>query len=307
MLNLKEQARPFALSRRSDGRWSIELNASYEEVFPISRFPDYGSFVNAPGALLKDEPRTVLRVLERGGGPGDAPAPSFVLKHYTYPLASQLRTWYLDSKAHREFAALGYCRALGIPVVEPVACGVERTRFGSVQSCFLVTRYVEGIICLRDWLYQHSPLSTDEEGALEALLEDIGRQIRKVHVERFFLSRLMAKNILVRSTPTGAFEWFLIDQPYARFCKPKIAARSFQLRDIGAFAGSIYDHGLEGAFEPFFSTYLPDPLGGSDLALRQRAAHGVRIYHNQTLARRLFKMPMRRLKHKIKEWRSSGK
>ncbi len=307
MPNLKEQARPLALSRRSDGRWSIELNASYEGAFPISRFPDYGSFVNAPGALLKDEPRTVLRVLERGGQPGDAPAPSFVLKHYTYPLASQFRTWYRGSKAHREFDALGYCRALGLPAVEPVACGVERTRFGSVQSCFLLTRYVEGIICLRDWLYQHSPLSTDEQGALSALLEDIGRQIRKVHVERFFLTRLMAKNILVRSTAAGAFEWFLLDQPYARFCKSKIPARSFQLRDIGAFAGSIYDHGLEEAFEPFFSTYLPDPLGGTDDALRRKAAHGVRIYHNRTLPRRLIKLPKRKLQLKLKEWRRSGK
>ena len=303
----KEQPPIADLTRRSDRRWSVQLDAAHDQAFPPDLYPDYASFVNAPGTLMKDEPRTIIRLLRHEEADAEAHRPSFVLKHYKYPVMSQFRTWYLRSKAHREFDTLKYCMASGLPVVVPVACGVERTRAGSVKSCFIVTRYVEGFTCLRDWLRERPSLSLDQQRALTALLADVGGQIRRLHAARFFLGRLMAKNILVRSTAEGNFDWFLIDQPYARFCKPAFAARSFQLRDLGAFAGSLYDHGHEAAVRAFFEAYLPDPLGASDDALRRRATHGIRIYHNETLPRRMFKVPKRVLKNKIKAWKGQDK
>ena len=302
-----EQAPTVDLGRRSDRRWSVQLDTAHEKAFPPDLYPDYASFVNAPGTLMKDEPRTIIRLLRHEEAPAEARPPSFVLKHYRYPIVAQFRTWYLRSKAHREFDTLKYCIASGLPAVTPVACGVERTPAGSVKSCFIVTRYIEGFTCLRDWLRQRPSLSLGEQRALTAFLAEVGGQIRNLHAARFFLGRLMAKNILVRFNAEGNFDWFLIDQPYARFCKPTFPARSFQLRDLGAFAGSLYDHGHEVAVKAFFAAYLPDPLGASDDALRRRATHGIRIYHNQTVPRRMFKVPKRVLKNRIREWRRSSK
>ena len=297
----KEQPPTTNFIRRSNRLWSVQLDAAHEGSFPDELFPDYASFVNMPGILMKDEPRTVIRHLRHEGQDAGAAGPSFVLKHYRYPLTSRFRTWHLRSKAHREFDTLKYCIASGIPAITPVACGVKRTHAGSVKSCFIVTHYIEGYTCLRDWLRERPSLSPDEQRALTALLAEVGGQIRILHAAHFFLGRLMGKNVLVRYEADGRFDWFLIDQPYARFCKPTFPARSLQLRDLGAFAGSLYDHGHEAAVEAFFEAYLPDPLGATDTDLRQRATHGIRIYHNETLARRMYKMPKRVLKEKIKK------
>jgi len=293
--------------RRSGGRWSVRLDAAHEAAFPADLFPDYASFVNAPGTPMKDEPRTLIRLLRRDGADTDTPDPSFVLKHYKYPLRSQFRTWYIRSKAHCEFDTLKYCIVFVLPAVTPVACGVERTRAGSVKSCFIVTRHIDEFTCLRNWLRERPSLSLDQQRALRALVAEVGGHLRRLHTARFFLGRLMGKNILVRYMDDAKFDWFLIDQPYARFCKPTILARALQLRDLGAFAGSLYDHGHEAATEAFFEAYLPDPLGATDAALRRRASHGIRIYHNETLPRRMFKRPKRILKNKISEWRGLKK
>ena len=138
-LESKEQPLKVDAIQRSGGRWSVQLDAAHEAAFPADIFPDYASFVNAPGTPMKDEPRTHIRLLGHDGADTEAPD-SFVLKHYKYPLRAQFRTWYIRSKAHCEFDTLKYCIASGLPAVTPVACGVERTRAGSVKSCFIVTR-----------------------------------------------------------------------------------------------------------------------------------------------------------------------
>ena len=157
--------------------------------------------------------------------------------------------------------------------------------------------------CLRDWLRERPSLSLNQQRALRALVADVAGHLRRLHAARFFLGRLMGKNILVRYVDDAKFDWFLIDQPYARFCKPTILARALQLRDLGAFAGSLYDHGHEAATEAFFEAYLPDPLGATDAALRRRAGQESANYNNEELPRRKVKRQKRILKNKSREWR----
>lgn len=273
--------------------WRVDIDPSYENTLSRERFGTYQSFISAPGRILKEEDRTIITRVDGAAEAKGGESPSFVIKHYLYPPRSQMRTWHRWSKAHREFAALSYVRRLGVPALEPIACGVKRTRLGSVASCFLVTRYVHGCICLRDYLRDNSTLSSEKTQAIEGLMRELGHHIRSVHARGFYLSRLSAKNILVRHSSETKFDWFLADQPYARHLKPRSLSRAGQMRDLGSLESSFRRHGLVDALAQFYSTYLPDPLGASEQRLRNRALRGVSIHENRTLLRRLMKQVKR--------------
>lgn len=261
--------------------WEVQVNHDYADSFANEVFRDYAAFASLPGDTLKQEDRTKV-VHVNGAATDHQPAnASFVLKEYHYPPLARLYTWLLPSKAEREFQGLAQCRAWGVPTVEPVACGARRSPAGMVESCFVLTRFEDGVIPLRSWLKAGHVHSETGRAQLAGLLGEVAGHLRMLHERRFFLLTAAAKNILVRERE-GRLAWRFIDLPYARFLQPRPLARLGQRRDLGAFSGSVAKFTGPEAFEPFFDAYLGDPLGGSDATVRRLAHSGARVHNNET-------------------------
>lgn len=264
------------------GREKICVDAAHSALFPRDRFSNYEDFITIPGNSIREEVRTSVRRIdvERASNPSVSLA--CVLKIYRYPHITGLRTLGAISKGEREFRALVHCASSGAPVARPVAFGTQRNALGFVTSCFVITEYLERYITLCDWLGNGRLDDPEKQRRLSALLRECGSMLRAQHQQRFFLFTFAAKNILVRPDYDGVLDWRFLDLPYARSLKPGPIARWGQRRDLGALAGPILRFAGEDAFEAFYKSYLPGPLGGSEDAVRGQVHLGARIYNKQT-------------------------
>lgn len=239
-----------------------------------------------PGTTLKAEARTTIVLVPDGALRAHEPEAPLVLKVYRYPAWSRWRTLGSSSKARREFDALAYCRELGIPAAAPIACGSQRTLLGLIRSCHLWTSYEAGTLPLRTWLRERR---FEREGGwerLETWLKEIGAALRRLHAHRFFLFTASSKNVLVRDAGQGPASWLLVDMPYARFLRGRPLAALGQMRDVGVLTASVARYVGEGVLEAFYASYLPDPLGDSEAALRRRARRGARRHERKSPLRR---------------------
>ena len=258
------------------------VDTAYKASFPRDRFSSYEDFVTIPGDSIREQSRTSVRRIDIKRASADAAPLACVLKTYRYPHISGGRTLGAMSKAEREFRALSRCASSGAPVARPVAFGTRRNALGFVTSCFVVTEYLDGFTTLWDWLHQGRPHDNAERSRLSTLVQECGSTLRAQHLQRFFLFTFAAKNILVRPDSDGSLDWHFLDLPYARSLKPGPLARWGQRRDLGALAGPILSFAGEDAFEAFYGSYLPDPLGASENAVRRQVHRGARIYNKQT-------------------------
>lgn len=259
------------------------LTDAFLAAFPDVASANYESILKLPGHILKREKRTTILLLESAHV-----EKRFVLKLYEYSQLARLRSWHLQSKAEREFHALSFCAEQGIPAVRPMGYGTKRSRLGQVLSCFLLTEYAEGYVPLRDWL--RSTKGQDRQ-PVHVMMREIGGHMRRAHAERFFFFRLLAKNVLVRPEE-GRLDWLLLDQCYARRLEQTRIARAGQLRDIGGITASVARYCGEDVAEDFYTSYLPDPLGGSESQLRRLGDRGKQLYLKET--------PLKRLVHFIR-------
>ena len=264
------------------GRGSkVCVGSVYTALFPQDRFSSYEDFIAIPGDRIREQPRTSVRRIEIESSANATPL-ACVLKIYRYPHISGGRTLGAMSKAEREFRALVRCASLGAPVARPVAFGTRRNTLGFVTSCFLVTEYLEGYTPLWNWLTHWESHDEAERSRLSTLARECGSMLRAQHLQRFFLFTFAPKNILIRPGDDMADTWAFLDLPYARSLKPRPLARWGQRRDLGALAGPILRFAGEDAFEAFYSSYLPDPLGASEDAVRRQVRRGALIYNKQT-------------------------
>lgn len=264
--------------------WHLE--ASAPAALPALRAGHYSDLLALRGHELKREPHTIIRLLDTPSEQGDCPGTDLVLKQYRYSGLSQCRSWHRISKAQREYETLMFCREHGIPAVEPLGFGAQRSILGAIRSCFVLTRYEQGVISLRDGLRARGDAAALEDDVLRIFLGEAGGHLRTAHAEHFYFFSLLAKNILVRPG-VERLEWFIIDQCYARRLKHPALAAWAQALDIGMFLGSVAKYSGIAVDEAFFSSYLPDPLEGSESALRRRVAQATRSYLKQTPMRRV--------------------
>lgn len=264
-------------------RYRVAVRERFARYFPAWRFSDYPALYGAAGEAIKTEPRTRVALLTaraREDRPDDAT--KFVLKCYSYPFLPRIRTGFRTARAEQEFKNLLTLARLGVPAIEPVAFGVERTRLGFVRSCFLITIFSEGTSSLAR--RAHLSLSRQANGGniRDSILQQIGSHLRRLHGARFFLFTPKAKNILFRQGAGGIVETLFIDIPFATTLRWRPLARWAQGRDLGVFLGSFLPNAKEGDLDPFYEFYLPDPLGATALGLRRRALKSMRAKQNRT-------------------------
>jgi len=287
MLNKQEQTLKLKIVRSGFNRRAsfFAVRETFADCFPRDEFGDYRDFVDSPGECLKAEPRTRMTLLCRHvNGPGDGMSQNFVLKTYHYPFFPRIRTGFRIPKAEREFNALLKLFRMGVPVVEPVAFGVEKTLFGLVRSCFLLTVYVGETSNL--WSHRKCDKRSRSEIGVQygdVILHQIGEKLRRTHQARFFLFTADAKNILLRRSAGQSVETLFVDLPYARTLRWLPLARWAQKRDIVRFLENFLPYATDAQQAPFYEAYLPDPLGGSDRALLYRVGKAIKAKQNRTL------------------------
>src|SRR5262245_3153237 len=291
-----------SLHSTTDCRRPFFVCPSYEDYFPAIEYSSYDAFLNAEGEPVKSEPRTRVVILKRQANrPQEETQGSFVLKIYHYPLLPRIRTGLRISKAEQEFHSLYYLNQQGVRAAEPVAFGVERTRLGFVRSCFVITRFVEGAVNLSQWRSESNQQQLRNTG--RNLLKQLGKIFRRIHDVRFFLFTAKTKNILIRGESTHSPEIFFIDTPQGRTLRWRALARWAQGRDLGLFLGNFYPALSEGETSAFYEGYLPDPLGGSSVALRGHAQRAMRSKKNLTPISALVHSIKRNLKKNVAVWR----
>jgi hypothetical protein len=293
-----------SLHSTTDCRRPFFVCPSYECYFPESEYPSYDAFLNTDGELVKSERRTRIIILQRrASGAAQEASRSFVLKIYHYPLLPRIRTGLRISKAEQEFNSLRYLNQQGLPAAEPVAFGVERTRLGFVRSCFVITRFVEGAVSLSQWRSESSQQHLRNTGRNHFLLKQLGTMFRRIHDVRFFLFTAKTKNILIRNESRRSPEFFFLDVPYARTLRWRPVARWARGRDLGLFLGNFYPALSESETSAFYEGYLPDPLGGSSVALRGHAQRAMRSKQNLTFISALVHGLKRNLRRNPAVWR----
>ncbi len=140
---------------------------------------------------------------------------SYAVKRYAFPRlvrrleAAFRHTWLAVPKARAEMRALAQLRALGVPVVEPVGCGVRRDRAGFVRDSFLITRWWPHLDLDR-LLSTAGPPSPEAWRAL-------GLSIAVMHVRGVRHGGLAARNVLVGREESGAWRVRWLDPARARF------------------------------------------------------------------------------------------
>jgi len=259
------------------------VSDAFAEYFPAHEFSYYRDFFGLPGETLKQERRThVVLVRRTVMDEADKHACLFVVKCHRYPILPRLRTGFRISKAENEFKSLLYLRSAGVPAVEPVAFGVERTAAGLVRSCFIVTRYLEAAVNLADWQWHHAGLYADRATRRAVHLRRLGAIFQRLHRARFFLFTAKTKNILLSPIADVDPEMHLIDTPYARTLHWLPLARWAQGRDLGYCLGSFYPAVTAEDLKSFYEGYLPDALGDSDEQLQRRVLHAICVQQNIT-------------------------
>lgn len=233
----------------------------------------------------------------RMNGSQDESEHAFVLKIYYYPFFPSIRTGFQRSKAEREFRSLRYLKQEGLPAADPVAFGSARTRLGLVQSCFVITDFVEGTVSLAQWRTECTALPGRDNR--HAILKQVGAMFRQVHEKRFFLFATKPKNVLIRRAESGSPELFFIDVPYSRTVRWGPVARWAQARDLGMLLANFYPYLTENERAAFYSGYLPDPLGNSELNLKARVDRVMRSTQHLTPLSSFFDPIKRALRSKF--------
>jgi len=299
---LKVKNRNFGTAKARRRRFFV--CQSYRDYFPASEYASYDAYLNAEGEPVKSEPRTRVVILQRRANKQQEETQrSFVLKIYRYPFLPRIRTGLRISKAEQEFHSLYYLNQQGVRAAKPVAFGVERTRLGFVRSCFVITRFVEGAVNLSQWRSESNQQHLRNTGRNHFLLKQLGTMFRRIHDVRFFLFTAKTKNILIRGESTHSPEIFFIDTPHGRTLRWRALARWAQGRDLGLFLGNFYPALSEGETSAFYEGYLPDPLGGSSVALRGHAQRAMRSKKNLTPISALVHSIKRNLKKNVAVWR----
>lgn len=143
---------------------------------------------------------------------------SIFIKRYYYHtwrhvMRGLLRGTLLGSnRAKDEYLALQAMRSAGISVVRPIAYGRRRV-LGFLRSCFLVTRGVCGSMVLAKFAARHlsgGPASLGF-GRRRELVGALGDHVRGMHAAGYAHGALFWRNVLVRPTPGGKYEFYLLD------------------------------------------------------------------------------------------------
>jgi hypothetical protein len=287
MLDKQEQALKLKVIGRGFNRTTrcFAVREAFAHYFPIGAFGDYSDFVKSTGTCLKAEPRTRVTLLcQQGTGPAGGTSRDFVLKTYHYPFFPRFRTGFRISKAEQEYNALLNLARLGIPAAEPVAFGVEKTLFGFVRSCFLMTVYVGKTSNLSSHRKNNKGLRDKiSVKHYDVILRQTGERLRRLHHLRFFLFTPKDNNILLQCLSEQSVETLFIDVPYVRTLRWWPLARWAQKRDLAVFLGSFLPYPTDSEHAPFYEAYLPDPLGGSAQTLVRRVGKAIKVKQNKTL------------------------
>jgi tRNA A-37 threonylcarbamoyl transferase component Bud32 len=285
---------------RTGRHWQVVIDPAYDGQRVVEACTSYSDFVTLPGTVLKDERRTRIVRIDGGRAPGSGEPEELVLKCYHYSALAGLRTLCAQSKAQREFNGLRICRGLGIPVVEPVAWGVEHTRTGMVRSCFLITRHVPDTVTLRAWLKAKGHADPQGRRLLIQMMIEVGAAFRAMHGAGFFHLRPATKDFLVYSEEEDRLSWVMLDLAYARFMGHGMLARWAQKRDLGILLDSITKYADAEAFDAFWEAYLPDPVQGmpSDQVLQRAHEKEESLLHRNLFSRTERWLKKRRRDHK---------
>ncbi len=258
------------------------MREQFADFFPTQAVHSYAAFAGASGDCIKAEPRTRVVMLARSRPTAATEKPEhFIFKEYYYRLLPRLRTWLRHSKAEHEFRSLLQVASQGIEAAEPVACGIRRTLFGYVRSCFIITRYVENSYTLAQRFEAADNLGMTQTELNWFVCSELGQIFRTLHRRKFFLFTAKPRNILLARI-AGTPEIFVIDLPYALRITKQPLARWAQARDLAAFLSNFEPVSSVGHRADFYNAYLPDPLGASRDDLERRMEGAIRRRRNQT-------------------------
>lgn len=162
------------------------------------------------------------------------PEGHFFLKVYAYSGRWRLRTFFVTSRALREYRNLLRLGELGFRVPQPVAGGQART-LGFVSDSFVMTRAVENPVPMWTYVYEAAKAPFPFPGPAERrrLIEDFARLLRRAHEEKFFIHTLRSKNVLL--TREGErYAVHVIDVPFAGIWRWKLFPRAGRVRDLAS-------------------------------------------------------------------------
>jgi tRNA A-37 threonylcarbamoyl transferase component Bud32 len=292
------------LATVASSRWLVAIDESYMPFFS-SVFSKHGEiytkFPALNGRPIKEEKRTLVKILSRMSDTGSSGPMAFVLKEYRYPHLTRIGTIRQLPKAEREYRSLRKCQELGIPTAQPVGFGTRLGRCGTFPASFVITRLVEDAVDLRNWLKEKDKWKIRDRQGKANIMGQLGRYLKRLHEERFFLMRPSPKNILICNDGTLMF----IDLAYARSLPSELPARYAQRIDLGRLFGPLLRRRGEDFVDPFLEAYLPDPFGRTPEALRNLIEHIAKVQSNRTpfswASNKIQRASIRRIRRAIKD------
>lgn len=287
--------------------WLVAIDESYLPFFSsvFSKHSEvYEKFPALNGRPIKEEKRTLVKILSRMSDNGCSEPMSFVLKEYRYPHLTRLSTIRQMPKAEREFCGLRKCQQLGVPTAQPVGFGTRMGRCGTFPASFVITRLVENAVDFRTWLEEKDKWKIRDRQGKANIMGQLGRHLKRLHEERFFLMRPSPKNILICDADTSQLKPMFIDLAYARSIPSELLARYAQRIDLGRLFGPLLRRRGDHFIEPFVEAYLPDPFGRPPEALKSLIVHLARVQSNRTpfswVSNKIQRTSIRRIRRAVK-------
>jgi len=261
----------------SDKLNRIHVDKQFADFCDSRHFLRYQNFLKKPGMIIKAEDRVRVILWELCK---DGVSRKFVFKEYRYGRGNILTWW--PAKSKREYHNLKECHNLGVPAVKPVAYGSQRSILKTVNSCFLITEFVEDAVNLKKRMQESANWHRDS--SLQKIFTELGIIFRRLHSRHFFVYSSNTRNILIdKDVSLHKTQIRLLDMPYARFAFNKRKARRAQNKDLGTLLKRPLLFGGSSLVDAFFQSYLPDPLGSLTNEFKHRLHQAARAQDNRTL------------------------
>lgn len=184
-----------------------------------------------PGALLKDEPGTLIWLTQPVEGP------ECLVKMYRHRGAlTTLREQATRFRVQREYENLEHLRRADIPCTEPVCWATGRDKVHGFYE-ILVTEYISGAQPIRAVYRRVDDLTEGPD------LTTVFEQIRAMHRAGLYHGALNARNVMLRPGVDGrSAEFFQLDLPNAVCFPYDLAETRMAWHDLMHFSKRISVH-----------------------------------------------------------------
>jgi tRNA A-37 threonylcarbamoyl transferase component Bud32 len=250
----------------------IQFTDNWEDTFKKAGICGFEDFFHIAGVVINSNRKrnVVAFSLEIDGVSRDFFMKRFIKPHYKDMFFTLRNFGRICSQGEYEYLCANELLKNEIDTYRPVCYGEEK-RFGLETRSFFITEKIDGV-CLTDFVSEK--WEQMERGEKENLLEQMGKEVRKIHDASLSLPDLYVWHVFL--TAVGdKYEFAFID---LHRMKRNIRSMDEQARNLGAMdfsmLGKYFDDSLK---RVFIKAYVGESYRGTESGLWSKMKNRSRV------------------------------